>query len=381
MVIKTSKKTLYFCLIVGLFWFSLYTYVSIVPTYAVDLGSSLLFIGVITGSYGIMQLLLRIPVGIASDRLGTRKPFIIGGIIFALLAALSVVFFQSPLTLLICRVFGGVAACAWVPLSVHFSLQFKPEEGAKSMGIINAANSAGIVLAVLTCGIAVSRTGRVGIFVIAIGAGLVALVLSLFIKEPVYQKTEPLSLAALVKVPFEGNILLISALGLISQYMTFATIYGFTPIVAKSIRASDFQVSLLLVLFILPAVFSSFLSGALSKKLGPRLVLSAGFIVFAVDCLLTPFAVGVIPLFIMTVIGGFAQGLVFALLMGIIVTTVSPEKRNTSMGFYQSVYGLGIFLGPVVVGIFSDYVGIRWCFAFTALIGLAAAGLSWKIRE
>jgi MFS family permease len=380
-VIETSKKMLFFCLIVSLFWFSLYTYVPIVPTYAVDLGSNLLFVGIITGSYGLMQMLFRIPVGIASDRLGTRKPFIIGGVVFATLAGLTVVFSQSPISLLICRIFGGIAACAWVPLSVHFSLQFKSEEGAKSMGIINAVNSTGIVLAVFLCGIVVNSTGRVGVFIIAIGAGLIALVLSLFIKEPIYQKAVPLSLAELIKVPFESNILLISALGFISQYMTFATIYGFTPIIAKKLEASDSQVGLLLTFFILPAIFSSLLSGILNKRIGSRLVLSASFIMFAVDCLLTPFVRGVISLFVMTVIGGFAQGLIFSLLMGIIIKIVTPEKRNTTMGFYQSVYGLGIFLGPVIVGIFSNYFSINWGFAFTALIGFAAAGMSWRIRE
>ena len=326
-------------------------------------------------------MLFRIPVGIASDRLGTRKPFIIGGVVFATLAGLTVVFSQSPISLLICRIFGGIAACAWVPLSVHFSLQFKSEEGAKSMGIINAVNSTGIVLAVFLCGIVVNSTGRVGVFIIAIGAGLIALVLSLFIKEPIYQKAVPLSLAELIKVPFESNILLISALGFISQYMTFATIYGFTPIIAKKLEASDSQVGLLLTFFILPAIFSSLLSGILNKRIGSRLVLSASFIMFAVDCLLTPFVRGVISLFVMTVIGGFAQGLIFSLLMGIIIKIVTPEKRNTTMGFYQSVYGLGIFLGPVIVGIFSNYFSINWGFAFTALIGFAAAGMSWRIRE
>jgi len=170
-------------------------------------------------------------------------------------------------------------------------------------------------------------------------------------------------------------------LGLASQFMTFATLYGFTPIVAKRLGATDFQVGLLLMLFILPSGISSFLSGALNKRFGTRAVMSACFTLFAVDCLLTPFAGGVIPLLIMTVIGGFAQGAAFSLLMGLIVRRILPEKRNTAMGFFQAVYGLGMFLGPVIVGLFSDYLSISWGFAFTALVGIVSAGLSLRLAR
>jgi MFS family permease len=369
----------FFCLIVGLFWFSLYIYVPLVPTYAVDLGSSLFFVGIISGAYGLTQMLLRIPLGIASDSMGTRKPFIIGGIVFAVLAGLLICFRQTPFTLFVCRMMGGVAAAAWVPFSVHFSLYFKSEEGPRAMGIINAVNSTGQVLAVLLCGIVVSRAGHVAPFYIAVGAGLLALALSFFISEPEGVKKEPMVLKNLAVVPFQGNLLLISVLGLISQYMTFATLYGFTPIVAKTLKASDFQISLLLSLFILPAILSSALSGRIYRRFGGRAVMFFCFVLFALDCLLTPFAHSIAALLVMTVIGGFAQGIIFSLLMGFVVRAVTADKRNTAMGFFQAVYGLGMFLGPVIVGIFSNNVGITWGFVFTALLGFAAAGLSFKM--
>jgi MFS family permease len=63
------KNMVFFCLVVGLFWFSLYIYVPIVPIYAVNLGSSLFFVGIITGAYGLMQMLFRIPIGIQCQQL------------------------------------------------------------------------------------------------------------------------------------------------------------------------------------------------------------------------------------------------------------------------------------------------------------------------
>ena len=58
------------------FWFSVYTYPSFLTSYAVnELKASTAIAGMIVGSYGLMQMALRIPLGILSDVLKKRKPF------------------------------------------------------------------------------------------------------------------------------------------------------------------------------------------------------------------------------------------------------------------------------------------------------------------
>ena len=63
------------------FWMSLYAYVPVLPTYARDVGAPLGMIGLIVGAYGLTQLILRIPIGVWSDRVARRKPFLIGGML------------------------------------------------------------------------------------------------------------------------------------------------------------------------------------------------------------------------------------------------------------------------------------------------------------
>ena len=65
---------------VFLFWFSVYTYPSFLTTYAVDgLGATKVMAGMIVGSYGLTQMALRVPLGILSDVLKRRKPFVMLG--------------------------------------------------------------------------------------------------------------------------------------------------------------------------------------------------------------------------------------------------------------------------------------------------------------
>ena len=52
---------------VFLFWFSVYTYPSFLTSYAVnELGATSAMAGMIVGSYGLTQMLFRIPLGILS---------------------------------------------------------------------------------------------------------------------------------------------------------------------------------------------------------------------------------------------------------------------------------------------------------------------------
>ena len=66
-----------FCVAMLLYWFSMYTYVPILPLYAASLGASYKMVGLVIGVYGITQLLLRIPQGILSDRWRKRKLFVL----------------------------------------------------------------------------------------------------------------------------------------------------------------------------------------------------------------------------------------------------------------------------------------------------------------
>ena len=69
------------------FWFSMYTYPSFFSAYVSDrLMAPEVMTGLIVGAYGFAQMILPIPLGIASDWTRRRKPFVALGFIASLLA-------------------------------------------------------------------------------------------------------------------------------------------------------------------------------------------------------------------------------------------------------------------------------------------------------
>ncbi|HHW49164.1 MAG TPA: MFS transporter [Clostridiaceae bacterium] len=374
MMYKGKFKYIIFIITTSLFWFSLYAYVPIFPGYIEDLGVSHGMVGIIIGSYGFSQMIIRIPLGIISDRLNKRKLFILLGIISSFLSGLGLWLFSSALSMLFFRALAGIAAASWVAFSVLFSSYYRSDEATKATGYIMAANNFGQVLAMLAGGSAAEIFGARSSFLLAAAAAVLAFISGMLISENKEITRKPLSFAELASVGKSGNLIIVSVLAILSQFVVFATVYGFTPIVAESLGASSAQLGLLSTLSILPGIPAGALSGSyFSNKFGEKKTLFAGFIIAAFSCIAIPFAKSFSVLVITQVIGGFGKGVTLPLLMGLSIKNVEENKRGSAMGFFQAIYGLGMFTGPVAVGFISDIASLNAGFYFTAFICFIAA--------
>jgi len=359
---------------ISLFWFSLYAYVPIFPGYIENSGVSHSMVGIIIGSYGFSQMVVRLPLGIISDRLKKRKLFIILGIISAFLSGLGLWLFDSALSMLFFRTLAGVAVSPWVTFSVLFSSYYRSDEAPKATGYLVAASNFGQVLAMFAGSSIAEISGVKSSFLLAALAAVLAFASGLLISENKEITKKPLSFAELASVGKSGSLIIVSVLAILAQFILFATIYGFTPIVAESLGASSTQLGLLSALSVLPGIPAGALSGSyFTNKFGEKKTLFTGFLIAAFSCIAIPFVKSLPVLVITEVIGGFGKGVIVPLLMGLCIKNVEENKRGSAMGFFQSVYGLGMFAGPVVVGFISDIASLSTGFYFTAFICIISA--------
>jgi MFS family permease len=382
MMNKDSHRIPLFCVVTSLYWFSMYAYVPILSPYAESLGASYKMIGLIVGSYGFTQMLLRIPLGIFSDKIGKRKLFVIWGIITSLISAVGMWLFKNPPSLLLFRSLSGGAASSWVAYTVLFSSYFSQQDAPKAIGIINSFTTIGQMSATLIGGYAAQRFGQPSTFIIATLGGLLGLILALAIVENKDTKRQPLTIPQLLSVSKNYNLLLVSGLAILVQFITFATTYGFTPVAAKKIGANDIQLGLLATFSALPAVFASAVSGSFfSRRYGEKRVIAVSFVIISIACAVIPFIKDIYWLYISQAIGGIGRGLVFPLLMALSIKSVDDSKRATAMGFFQAIYGIGMFLGPTFTGFMSDMLGLVWGFILTAILGFSGALISSRFID
>ena len=366
-----------FCAVTVLYWFSLYTYVPILPVYASSLGASYKLVGLIVGAYGVTQLFLRIPQGVLSDRWRKRKIFVVGAMCVSALSALGMLWFPDAMALLLFRGLSGVAATVWVIMVVLFASYFTPAEAPKAYGIMNSVSFAGQVAGMFVGGLVAEIWGWTSTFMLAAVGAALGLGLSTFVKENAPKAGPPLRLSQVPAIMSNHHVLLASCMAILVQLLSYGTVYGFIPVAARNLGATNFELGLLTTMASLPSIFASMLSGTwFIARLGRRATLCLGFLLMALSAAVVPVIDNLFQLFGTQLIGGFGRGLVFPLLMAFAVTSVEERIKATAMGVFQSLYAFGMFAGPVMVGAVGDFSGLNTGFFLCGLVGLAGAGVA-----
>jgi MFS family permease len=114
---RSSILLSYLCTM--LLWGAVYIYMPILSSYAKFVSGSLQAAGLVMGAYGLSQIILRIPLGVWSDRTRRRKPFILLGFLFDGLANLGLILSGSTWMLFLSVFTSGIAASM---CSLHRSL-------------------------------------------------------------------------------------------------------------------------------------------------------------------------------------------------------------------------------------------------------------------
>ncbi|KWX85741.1 MFS transporter [Paenibacillus riograndensis] len=367
-----------------MFWFSSYIYVPVLSPYVEHLGASYVMVGAVLGVYGLMQILFRLPIGIGSDILNRRRPFIYLGLIASGASCLLLLAGADPGWALAARAVSGIAASAWVVYSVMFAGYFPKEEAGKAMGLLQFTTVIAQLASMMISGYIAEHWGWNAPFVIGGVVAAAALLLALRLPEQRQDKREnAIQIKDLAEVIKEPLLVKVSLLSLLAHCVLFITMFGYTPNQALAIGAGKESLGWLTLAFMLPhAAATLYGSRWFGRLLGDRGTLLLGFAGSALFTLLIPSMPTLAALCATQVGNGFMQGLIFPLLLGKSVSGVAPFRRATAMGFYQAVYAIGMSGGPFVAGWMSSAYGLKGGFWLGGIAAALAALLSWVwIRE
>ncbi len=367
-----------YVLAVLLYWISLYLYLPTLPTYIQGKSASLALVGVILSQYGLWQALIRIPLGIAADWLGRRKPFIIAGILLSGLGAWLMGTAETASGLGVGRAITGLAAGTWVPLIAAFSGLFPPQEAVRATAILTGVGSVGRVVATGMTGVLNETSGYALAFLLAAGVAILA-VLAILPARETPRPVQPPSAASLGRLVTRRDVLLPSLLGAVGQYATWAVPFSFLPIRAAQLGAGDVVQSALVSLHIALVTLGSFATTALVRRSSARRMVAAGFVLLSAGIGCAALAPTLPWVFGAQVCIGLAQGVSYPVLMGMSIENVSDAERTTATGLHQAVYAVGMFAGPWLSGLLADALGIPAMFGVTAVGCLAAGALLLRV--
>jgi MFS family permease len=356
------------------FWASLYLYVPILAVHAQSLGASLSFVGAIIASYAIGQLLLRVPVGLWVDARRTRKPLVALGLLTVTGGALGLGLATTSWLLFFARTVTGVGGAFMVVFTVLYASFYPKEQSARSIGSINFINGAGLMAATATGGVVAQIWGDRATFFGGAILGLAGLVTLVFVKEPTVQRSRRPSWTSLRRVASNPLLLTVSFMALLVQFTTFAGVFGFVPVYAKSIGASSLDLGLVTMLALLSTMVMALAAAPLAQRLGHSTIVRYGAILMGLTFVAVPLIEWLPLLYLVQIASGAARGVLNTTFMALSIHLVEPEQRATAMGFYQAVYAIGMLLGPLVSGYLANGLGLPSVFFVSAGICVVLTG-------
>ena len=355
-----------------LYWMALYLYMPTLPTYVQSKSDNLALVGVVLSMYGLWQAIIRLPLGITADWLGRRKPFIVAGFALAGLGAWTMGVADGVNGLIIGRAVTGLAAGTWVPLVVVFSSLFPPLEAVRATAMLTFVGSVGRVLATGVTGSLNELGGYSLAFFLAAGAAALAILIVLPAREERRPPQQP-SVMGIGNLIARPDVLLPSLLAALSQYANWTATFGFLPILARQLGATDVTQSMLMSMHIGLVTLGNLVATAIVSRIGARRLVRLTFALLSAGIGGAALAPSLLLIFVAQFCIGLAQGISYPVLMGMSIQYVADAERTTAMGLHQAVYAVGMFGGPWLSGLLADAMGIRPMFGVTAFVCLALA--------
>lgn len=160
----------------------------------------------------------------------------------------------------------------------------------------------------------------------------------------------------------------------------FILLYGayvtFLPfLMAGKFRSSPFEIGLVMAGLSISTAISSANLGSLAGRLGEKVVLRLGFVVFAAGLVLIPFAGSVWALSAPAILLGFAFATTIPVVQVLLAEVAPSDRRGAVMSLNGTVLRLGQTLGPPIMAGVHRVAGIDAVFYSGAVFALFLAAL------
>ena len=354
----------------------------ILPVFAVHApqlsgGDNLVLVGMALGAYGLVQAILQVPFGMASDRWG-RKPVIVLGLVIFAAGSFLAAGAEDIWTAIVGRGLQGAGAISAVVMALAADLT-RDQHRVKTMAMIGATIGFSFALSLVAAPPLYHWIGMGGLFaltgVLALGAiGVIAwLVPDAPRRAPASAADAPGALRAALLDP---QLLRLNAGIFVLHLVQMAMFVVVPPLLVERGGlpvAEHWKVYLPVVLASFALMLPPLLAAERHGR-SRRLFLGAIALLVAVQVGLTWWATGLAT--IGTWLLGFfvAFNLLEAAIPSLVTRVAPPRAKATALAVYNTMQAFGLFAGGALGGWLAKHFGAEGVF-----LGAAALALVWAI--
>lgn len=357
----------------------------IVPTFslfATELGASFALVGILTGMSGIASIFAAVPIGIFSDRWG-RKNIILAGMIFFALTTFLYTVVPDPVLLIPIRILASFGLVGVFMVGIAYVGDVAaPDERGIALGLYSTGMALGFTMGPLIGGLIAERYGYNVTYRLASGIAVVGFVVAaiwLRAKSASSKSVERersshgSTFAQRFGLMLRDPKMLGASLANLGNNIAFTTIFSFLPLYAASLSIGDAAIGTMFALRGLASTASRIPTGMLTNRLSGRLLMIAGLCLAAAGLLVLGGTISPSILTLILIGDGIAYGLFLTAGQSHITQLCSEEDRGSAVGLYTMTGSIGGAVGPIVLGIVADWIGLGNVFWSAALLTLSTA--------
>ncbi len=184
---------------------------------------------------------------------------------------------------------------------------------------------------------------------------------------------ETLDTGAALALPRRRVLLIIGALmlGMFLASLDQTIVSTALPTIVGDLGGAA-HLSWVVTAYLLASTVSTPLWGKLGDLYGRKSFFQAAIVIFLVGSALSGLSQTLLELILFRAIQGLGAGGLLIGAQAIVGDVVSPRQRGRYMGFFGAMFGLATVLGPLLGGLFVEYLSWRWVFYINLPIGIVA---------
>jgi MFS family permease len=342
------------------------------PAYAETVGAGAFMIGLLIGVYDFAELFAKPLAGFIADRRGMKLTLLAGLGIFILGTLLFLVI--SPTLLLLVRFVQGLGAAALSTVSITLVAKYFVAGRGQAFGIYNAIKGAGYVIAPALGGFLAHRYGFTMIFVVSAAVGIVALLLSLSLPgdrgegAELADDDDDISLKQFFLIFKAPRLVPVYTVIVINMFLV-GILFGFLPVYLYAIGYTPLQSGTIVSIATLSYLLVQPLAGFLADRVAVRTTVLIGLLLAALAIITVTFTTGV-PLIITVMLAGIGIGTVWTNSDTLVSTLAQQSQLGASIGAAQSFKEFGDMIGPLLIGLLTQFFGVRIGFVTCGALAL-----------
>jgi MFS family permease len=323
--------------------------------YALELGASVAYVGIIASVTSVARLVSRIPIGLVSDRFGRRPIMRIGALGIA--ASLMLLYLaDKPLNVLLGSIINALGLTAIFTIGLTMASESQSSRKATGVSFFALASSLAMVIAPGTCSLLLLVLRIRTTYLIGALIGLGGILCSIPLAAlPSLRKAFDIrgSLKSLLKdkrVQFVATVEAFFSLA-------FNSIFVFFPLyLSEEFQLTSAEISFLLTMYSLAMLTVRLPLPRILRRIEEKTIICLGFVDFALVLMILPFSNTFVHFSALMLAAGTAHGLLFPS-MALVVSRSSRLDLGLANSLYLCAGDVVSIVAPIGIALLIEASG------------------------